>query len=131
MPIQSCGQSVSARRGKLYTEIGLFNPTAAAGDDDGDVGGRPEPEPDDRDSRDRAAAVAAANEAASGSFIVIAPIFSSSPKTRGLHSSTFRLNVSTCCGIRWVHAFAPVLSDRKIWGAVTKTAQVELKNGRV
>ena len=24
MPIQSCGQSVSARRGKLYTETGLF-----------------------------------------------------------------------------------------------------------
>ena len=27
---------------------------------------------------------------------------------RGLHSSTFRLNVSTFCGIRWVHHFPPV-----------------------
>ena len=27
---------------------------------------------------------------------------------RGLHSSTFRLNVSTFCGIRWVHDFPPV-----------------------
>ena len=27
---------------------------------------------------------------------------------RGLHSSTFRLNVSTFCGIRWVHVFPPV-----------------------
>ena len=26
---------------------------------------------------------------------------------RGLHSSTFRLNVSTFCGIRWVHDFPP------------------------
>jgi len=26
MPIQSCGQSVSAQRGKRYTEIGLFAP---------------------------------------------------------------------------------------------------------
>jgi hypothetical protein len=24
---------------------------------------------------------------------------------RGLHSSTFRLNLSTFCGIRWVHDF--------------------------
>jgi hypothetical protein len=24
------------------------------------------------------------------------------PLMRGLHSSTFRLNVSTCCEIRWV-----------------------------
>jgi hypothetical protein len=24
---------------------------------------------------------------------------------RGLHSSTFRLNVSTSCGVRWVHDF--------------------------
>ena len=27
---------------------------------------------------------------------------------RGLHSSTFRLNVSTLCGIRRVHYFRPV-----------------------
>ena len=27
---------------------------------------------------------------------------------RGLHSSTFQLNVSTFCGIRWVHGFPPV-----------------------
>jgi hypothetical protein len=27
---------------------------------------------------------------------------------RGLHSSTFRLNASTFCGIRWVHDFPPV-----------------------
>ena len=27
---------------------------------------------------------------------------------RGLHSSTFRLNVSTFSGIRWVHDFPPV-----------------------
>ena len=27
---------------------------------------------------------------------------------RGLHSSTFRLNVSTCCGIRRMHDFPPV-----------------------
>jgi hypothetical protein len=27
---------------------------------------------------------------------------------RGLHSSTFRLNVSTFCRIRWVHDFPPV-----------------------
>ena len=27
---------------------------------------------------------------------------------RGLHSSTFRLNVSTICWIRWVHDFPPV-----------------------
>jgi hypothetical protein len=27
---------------------------------------------------------------------------------RGLHSSTFRLNVSTFCGVRWVHDFPPV-----------------------
>ena len=30
------------------------------------------------------------------------------PGGRGLHSSTFRLNVSTFCGIRWVHDFPPV-----------------------
>jgi len=30
------------------------------------------------------------------------------PCTRGLRSSTFRLNVSTICGIRWVHEFPPV-----------------------
>ena len=27
---------------------------------------------------------------------------------RGLHSSTFRLKVSTICGIRWVHDFPPI-----------------------
>ena len=27
---------------------------------------------------------------------------------RGLHSSTFRLNVSTFCGTRWAHEFPPV-----------------------
>jgi hypothetical protein len=27
---------------------------------------------------------------------------------RSLHSSAFRLNVSTFCGIRWVHDFPPV-----------------------
>jgi len=30
------------------------------------------------------------------------------PPGRGLHSSTFRLNVSIFCGIRWVHDFPPV-----------------------
>ena len=29
---------------------------------------------------------------------------------RGLHSSTFRLNISTFCGIRWVPDFPPVYS---------------------
>ena len=28
--------------------------------------------------------------------------------TRGLHSSTFWLNASAFCGIRWVHYFPPV-----------------------
>jgi len=54
---------------------------------------------------------------------------------RGLHSSTFRLNVSIFCGIRWVHDFpsvySPGLLDRGTPGGVTKTAQVELKSGRV
>ena len=36
----------------------------------------------------------------------------------GLHSSTFRLNVTTFCGIRWVHD----LLDRGTRGGVTKTA---------
>jgi len=27
---------------------------------------------------------------------------------RGLHSSTIRRNISTFCGIRWVHDFPPV-----------------------
>ena len=27
---------------------------------------------------------------------------------RGFNSSTFRLNVSTICGMRWVHDFPPV-----------------------
>jgi hypothetical protein len=30
------------------------------------------------------------------------------PRTRGLHSYTIRLNVSTFCWIRWVHGFPPV-----------------------
>jgi len=30
------------------------------------------------------------------------------PVTRGLHSSSFRPNVSTFWGIRWVHHFPPV-----------------------
>jgi hypothetical protein len=30
------------------------------------------------------------------------------PPSRGLHSSTFRLDVSTFCAIRWVHNFPPV-----------------------
>jgi len=30
------------------------------------------------------------------------------PASRGLHSSTFRLNVSTLCGIRRVHDFPAV-----------------------
>jgi len=30
------------------------------------------------------------------------------PSVRGLHSSTFRLIVSTFSGIRWVHSFPPV-----------------------
>jgi hypothetical protein len=51
-------------------------------------------------------------------------------RTRGLPSSTFRLNVGIFCGIRWVHDF-PSLLDRGTRGGVTKTAWVELKNGRV
>ena len=31
-----------------------------------------------------------------------------SPVSRGLHSSTFQLNVSTVCWIRWVHDFPQV-----------------------
>jgi hypothetical protein len=38
--------------------------------------------------------------------------------SRGLHSSTFRLDMSTFCGVRCVNS-------------VTKTAQVELRSGRV
>jgi hypothetical protein len=30
------------------------------------------------------------------------------PLVMGLHSSAFRLNVSTFCGIRWLHDFPPV-----------------------
>jgi hypothetical protein len=30
------------------------------------------------------------------------------PSARGLHSSTFRLNVSTFCWIRYMHDFPPV-----------------------
>ena len=40
---------------------------------------------------------------------------------RGLHSSTFRLNVSTFCGIRRVHEFTRLL-DRGTRGGLTKTA---------
>jgi len=32
----------------------------------------------------------------------------SPPYVRGLHSSNFRLNVSTFCGMHWVHDFPPV-----------------------
>jgi hypothetical protein len=32
----------------------------------------------------------------------------SGPEARGLRSSTIRLNVSTFCGVRWVHDFPPV-----------------------
>jgi len=38
------------------------------------------------------------------------------PKPRGLHSSTFRLHMSTVCGIRWVHCVV----------LVTEMAQVDL-----
>jgi hypothetical protein len=41
---------------------------------------------------------------------------------RGLHSSTFRLNVSSFCGIRWLHDVSPTLLDRGKRGGVTKTA---------
>jgi len=50
---------------------------------------------------------------------------------RGLHSFTFRLNVSTFYGTHWVHAFCPSLLDRGTRGGVAKTAQVELRRGRV
>jgi len=40
------------------------------------------------------------------------------PFIRGIHSSTFRLDVSTLCGICWVVS-------------VRKAAQVELRSGRV
>jgi hypothetical protein len=43
--------------------------------------------------------------------VTLVPVF------RGLHSSTYRLNVSTFCWPRWVHEFPPVY-----WGGVTKTA---------
>jgi len=33
------------------------------------------------------------------------PCYVPMPLSRGLHSSTFRLNVSTFCGIRWVSDF--------------------------
>jgi len=43
------------------------------------------------------------------------------PHDRGLHSSSFRLIISAFCGTRWVvHG-----------NLVTKTAQVELRSGRV
>ena len=32
---------------------------------------------------------------------------------RGLHSSTFRLNVSTFCGVRFVHNFPPVYQSTR------------------
>jgi hypothetical protein len=40
----------------------------------------------------------------------------------GLHSSTFRFNVSTFCRICWVHDIPPSLLDRGTQGGVTKTA---------
>ena len=49
------------------------------------------------------------------------PTSSGPPPSRALHSSTFRLGVSTFYGIRWV-----------VWvDAVTNTAQDELRSGRV
>ena len=45
----------------------------------------------------------------------------SGPNSRDLHSSTVRLDVSIHCGIRWVQCVV----------SVTKTAQVELRSGRV
>ena len=41
---------------------------------------------------------------------------------RGLHSSTFRLNISMFCGMRWLHEFSPNLLDRGTRRGVTKTA---------
>ena len=61
------------------------------------------------------------------------------PRARGLHSSTFRLNVSAFCGIgsAWKGLFRGGLGG--VWGNqglcrvffVSETAQVELKSGRV
>jgi nicotinate-nucleotide pyrophosphorylase len=41
---------------------------------------------------------------------------------RALHSSTFRLNISTFCGTRCVHDSPPSLLDRWTRGGATKTA---------
>jgi hypothetical protein len=39
---------------------------------------------------------------------LLGPRWSMVPGIMGLHSSTFRLNVSTLCGIRWLQDFPPV-----------------------
>ena len=49
------------------------------------------------------------------------------PRDRGLHSSTFRLNVSMFCGC----TVLPQSIRQGDRAGVTKAAQVELKNGRV
>ena len=53
------------------------------------------------------------------------------PRARGLHSSTFRLNVNDFCGIGGV--FRGSLGGRGMSRVyfVSETAQVELKSGRV
>jgi hypothetical protein len=61
------------------------------------------------------------------------------PPTRGLHSSTFRLNVSAFCGIRgciYELFFGCLAGGRGHQGVfrvyfVSETAQVEMKSGRV
>jgi hypothetical protein len=53
------------------------------------------------------------------------------PIGRGSHSSTFRLNVRTFCGIRRVPDYFPCLLDRGTRGGVTNTAEAELRSGRV
>jgi hypothetical protein len=47
-----------------------------------------------------------AGAAASPPVLGVTPMMA--PLTRGLHSSAFRLNVSTFCWISWVHDFLPV-----------------------
>jgi len=56
--------------------------------------------------------------------------FAAHPTARGLRSFTFRLNLSTFCGIRWVHGFPP-LYETGGHEKITETAQVELKRRRV
>ena len=41
-------------------------------------------------------------------FLALAPTAVEGVTGRALHSSTFLLNVSTICGIRWEHEFPPV-----------------------